>query len=228
MIHSGTGHCGFKPDNIILLTDESRHPRQVPTRKNILDAMHWLVKDAKLHDSLFLHYSGHGGTTPNHDGSEPSGFDEVIFPIDFKQSGHIIDDEMHAIMVKPLPPGCRLTAVFDSCHSGTVLDLPFIYSSGARLRGSGISCRSRLRDASPADVISWSSCADDQTCADTFEDGKAVGAMSHAFMTSLHDNPNQSYYQLLRSIKHLLQKDFSQTPQLGSSHHIDTNLRFVI
>jgi len=32
-------------------------------------------------------------------------------------------------LVKPLPLQCRLTAVFDACHSGTVLDLPYVYSS---------------------------------------------------------------------------------------------------
>lgn len=35
---------------------------------------------------------------------------------------------MHDIMVKPLPAGCRLTAIFDSCHSGSSLDLPYIVS----------------------------------------------------------------------------------------------------
>ncbi|CAG8740965.1 13147_t:CDS:2, partial [Acaulospora morrowiae] len=43
--------------------------------------------------------------------------------------GQIIDDEMHEIMVRPLPIGVRLTAIFDSCHSGTALDLPYIYST---------------------------------------------------------------------------------------------------
>lgn len=36
---------------------------------------------------------------------------------------------MHNIMVRALPPGCRLTAIFDSCHSGTALDLPYVYST---------------------------------------------------------------------------------------------------
>jgi hypothetical protein len=39
--------------------------------------------------------------------------------------------EMHEIMVRPLPAGCRLTALFDSscCHSGSALDLPYEYVS---------------------------------------------------------------------------------------------------
>jgi metacaspase-1 len=41
---------------------------------------------------------------------------------------------MHAIMVAPLPPGCRLTAIFDSCHSGSALDLPYIYSTEGKLK----------------------------------------------------------------------------------------------
>jgi hypothetical protein len=49
--------------------------------------------------------------------------------VDFRTAGHILDDEMHRIMVSPLKPGVRLTAIFDSCHSGSALDLPYIYST---------------------------------------------------------------------------------------------------
>jgi len=45
-------------------------------------------------------------------------------------TGHIVDDELHEKLVKALPQGVRLTAVMDCCHSGTGLDLPFVYSSG--------------------------------------------------------------------------------------------------
>jgi hypothetical protein len=36
---------------------------------------------------------------------------------------------MHRILVQSLQPGVRLTAIFDSCHSATALDLPYIYST---------------------------------------------------------------------------------------------------
>lgn len=41
---------------------------------------------------------------------------------------------MHDIMVRPLPPGCRLTALYDSCHSGTALDLPYVYSTEGKIK----------------------------------------------------------------------------------------------
>jgi len=37
-------------------------------------------------------------------------------------------------MVQPLQPGVRLTAIFDSCHSGSALDLPYIYSTSGVLK----------------------------------------------------------------------------------------------
>ena len=36
--------------------------------------------------------------------------------------------------VNNLPPGTRLTAIFDSCHSGSALDLPYIYSTQGVLK----------------------------------------------------------------------------------------------
>ena len=78
--------------------------------------------------------AGHGGQTPDLDGDEDDGYDEVIYPVDFRVAGHIVDDEMHRIMVQGLQPGVRLTAIFDSCHSGSALDLPYIYSTQGILK----------------------------------------------------------------------------------------------
>jgi metacaspase-1 len=83
---------------------------------------------------LLIPTKGHGGQTKDLDGDEEDGFDEVIYPADFRQVGHITDDEMHRIIVRPLQGGVRLTAIFDSCHSGTALDLPYIYSTQGILK----------------------------------------------------------------------------------------------
>jgi hypothetical protein len=266
---------GYKREDMVILTDDQQNPMSQPTKQNILRAMHWLVKDARPNDSLFFHYSGHGGQTKDLDGDEEDGYDEVIYPVDFRQNGHITDDEMHRIMVRPLQAGVRLTAIFDSCHSGTALDLPYIYSTQGILKepnlakeaGQGLlsavsaysrgdlggvasnivgffkkastsddaHARAMAIKTSPADVIMFSGSKDDQTSADATIASQATGAMSWAFITALKKNPQQSYVQLLNSIRDELQTRYTQKPQLSCSHPLDgfhgrpdTNLLFVM
>jgi hypothetical protein len=165
---------------------------------------------------------------------------------------------MHRIMVSTLQPGVRLTAIFDSCHSGSALDLPYIYSTQGVLKepnlakeagqgllgivssyarndiGGMLSTASTLfkkvtkgddvykknlrTKTSPADVIMWSGSKDTQTSADASIGGEATGAMSWAFITALRKNPNQSYVQLLNSIREELEGKYQQKPQLSCSH----------
>jgi hypothetical protein len=125
---------GYKREDMVILTDDQSDPVMRPTKDNIIRAMQWLVADAQPNDALFLHYSGHGGRTKDEDGDEEDGYDEVIYPVDFKEAGHIVDDEIHYHVVRPLQAGVRLTAIFDSCHSGSVLDLPYVYNTKGLLK----------------------------------------------------------------------------------------------
>ncbi|CAD6503043.1 BgTH12-02713 [Blumeria graminis f. sp. triticale] len=263
-----TENYGYQRDDMVILTDDQQNPVSQPTKHNILRAMHWLVKDAQPNDSLFFHFSGHGGQTKDLDGDEEDGYDEVIYPVDFRRVGHIVDDEMHRIMVASLLPGVRLTAIFDSCHSGTALDLPYIYSTQGVLKepnlakeaglgilsaisaysqgdlggvasnliglfkrattGENAYAKTMATKTSPADVIMWSGSKDDQTSADATIAAQATGAMSWAFITAMRKNPQQSYVQLLNSIRDELVTKYSQKPQLSCSHPLDTNLLFVM
>lgn len=45
----------YKPEDMVILTDDSRNPRQVPTRANMIQAMQWLVANAHPNDALFFH-----------------------------------------------------------------------------------------------------------------------------------------------------------------------------
>ncbi|SCV72384.1 BQ2448_3921 [Microbotryum intermedium] len=281
----------YKREDVVQLTDRPGSSNmEIPTRANILRAMQWLISDAQPNDSLFFHYSGHGGQAKDLDGDEDDGYDETIYPIDFKNAGQIIDDEMHAIMVARLPQGCRLTAIFDSCHSGSALDLPYIYSTQGKIKepnmladagqgalsaftsyargdlggvfkavtsvgqkvmgGNKASQIAKQTKSSMADVISWSGCKDSQTSADTSEAGRATGALSFAFIDSLTKYPQQSYVQLLNTMRDSLRGKCEsmsrslrvqtlnsrgvvlptddQKPQLSCSHELDTSLLFVM
>lgn len=125
---------GFSEDDIVLLSDDQTMARGVPTKQNIIDGMRWLVKDSRPSSSLWFSYSGHGVQLEDKNGDEDDGFDEAICPLDFETAGLLSDDEMHDILVTPLRQGVRLTALFDSCHSGTALDLPYMYSTKGLLK----------------------------------------------------------------------------------------------
>lgn len=88
--------------------------------------MYWLVQGCQPGDSLLFHYSGHGSRQRNYNGDEVDGYDETLCPLDFETQGMIVDDEINATIVKPLIRGVKLHAIIDACHSGTVLDLPFL------------------------------------------------------------------------------------------------------
>lgn len=47
---------------------------------------------------------------------------------------------------------------------------------------------------------------------------QATGAMSWAFVNAMKKNPNQSYVQLLNSIRDELATRYTQKPQLSCSH----------
>ena len=49
-------------DESLVLTDDQKDPKSIPTRANILNAFRWLREGAKAGDSLIFHYSGHGGS----------------------------------------------------------------------------------------------------------------------------------------------------------------------
>jgi len=266
---------GFQ--NCLYLTDEQQDSSKKPTYNNIIEGMKWLVQGAKSGDSLFFHYSGHGGTAKDDDGDEVDGFDETILPLDYETSGQILDDVIYENLVTPLPEGCRLTAIFDSCHSGTVLDLPYTYQCDGQVEviendvrkevfkkaftivgslltgdqsliassllslfdgsinfgqlaggGGGNSSAANQNTINKrkhnADVIQFSGCRDNQTSADAKINNEATGAMSFALITVLNQNPNMTYTQLLTGIRQIMkQKNFSQIPQLSTSHPMNMN-----
>jgi hypothetical protein len=123
-----TQKFGFEEDaaHMLVLTDDQQG-RKSPTRENIIHGMKWLIEGAKDGDSLFFHFSGHGGTQTDKDGDEADGKDETIIPVDYLTKGMIVDDDIHSMLVAPLPKGVRITAVMDCCHSGSVFDLPYSY-----------------------------------------------------------------------------------------------------
>ncbi|KAN0138944.1 Caspase domain containing protein [Lactarius tabidus] len=223
-------HLHFHPDNIRILTDDRRDQRRnLPTAANILAGMRWLVEGAQPGDSLFFYFSGHATQIEDNDEDELDGFDECMCAMDYDDrrnppTGVIVDDTMHDIMVKPLPRGCRLTAVFDCCTSGTLLDLPYIYGSNDVFEQNRPDID--RRKASDADVISLSACMDRGKAYEV----RGSGALREAFIDYMTRFGNRgTYLQVIESLcSHMAANGLLQFPQLSSSHWIDTDRRFTI
>ncbi|KAI0270331.1 peptidase C14, caspase domain-containing protein [Russula aff. rugulosa BPL654] len=233
---------GFAPCDIRVMTDKMAKSSDRPTKRNILLAMRELVRDAQSGDSFFVYFSGHGVQIKDMDGDEDDGLDECICAMDYfaddtnstaNTPGLIVDDVMHDILVRPLPQGCRLTALFDSCHSGTALDLPFVYDSNGVVKPFRHPEWLRVLNekASNADVVSLSASRDDQSAEET----RRGGALRCAFIDSVKMfNNTLSHKTLIRSVQYTVISDymrrlgFQQEPQLSTSHLIDTDLPFIL
>lgn len=117
------GYSNHPRDQVILRDD--RQGPYYPDSHNILAAMDWLVSEPNT--TCFLHYSGHGGQVRDPDGDRESGYDDTIVPIDFERRGQITSDTLHRHLVSRLHPTSTLFVIFDCCHSGSAIELPFVY-----------------------------------------------------------------------------------------------------
>ncbi|KAG2072089.1 peptidase C14 [Suillus decipiens] len=223
----------YANEDIMVLTDEPYNLKYMPTKRNILSALRWLVKDAQTGDCLFFHYSGHGGRIIDLDGRpvdshRVDGFEKAIQPVDWEHAGEIVAEDLYDVMVKPLPTGCCLNALFDSCYSGTVLDLPYIYRTNGHLKRHDANSRA-LTKYPQAHVVLFASCSDFQRSGGVIiRGGEFLGAMSSAFISSLTTDPTQTYLQVLVSVQDILRRTQRQTPQLSSSYPIDSKQQCIL
>ncbi|KAK2360347.1 metacaspase-1 [Trifolium repens] len=198
----------FPESSIVMLTEEEDpHGPKFPNKQNIRMAMFWLTQGSVPGDSLVFHYSGHGSQQRNYSGDEADGFDETICPLDFETQGMIVDDEINATLVRPLPHGVRLHALIDACHSGTVMDLPFLCRMNSRGQYVWEDHRPRSgiwKGSNGGEVICFSGCDDHQTSADTSALSKitSTGAMTFCFIQAVERcGPGATYGTILTSMR---------------------------
>ncbi|KAI3445739.1 hypothetical protein Pfo_002404 [Paulownia fortunei] len=197
---------GFPSDSILVLTEEESDPSLIPTKNNIRKALQWLVQGCQSGDSLVFHYSGHGSQQPDFNGDEVDGYDEMLWPVDHQSEGKILDDEINATIVRPLPRGAKLHAIIDACHSGTSLDLPFVcrmsrngyYMWEDHGRQSAI-----YKGTSGGLAVSFSACDDHQVSWDTtaLSGDTPTGVMTYSFIQAAQNEPGLTYGRLLNVMR---------------------------
>jgi Caspase domain/Domain of unknown function (DUF4384) len=128
----------------------------------------WLPSVTEPGDTVFIYFSGHAGTSPNRDGSEPDGKDELIGPYDTEagtdgmsveqrmarfRDSQIVDDVL-ARWIEELS-GRHVVLILDTCHSGGVVK----GKSLSRFFGDEAT---RVKDIAQLDVTVLTSCAADE------------------------------------------------------------------
>ncbi|KAH7928643.1 hypothetical protein BV22DRAFT_1126450 [Leucogyrophana mollusca] len=113
---------GYTEEDIVVMLDNKKNlgTKLLPTKKNIVAQIQLLVKHAAPDDRFFFYYAGHGDQVACQHHSELDGKDEVLLGCD---GNKILDNKLRVLLVQPLPNRSQLMAIFDSCHSETVLDL---------------------------------------------------------------------------------------------------------
>lgn len=210
---------GYKAENIVILTDDTH---KKPTGMNIMHALGTLIVKAHVDkaEELWLHYSGHGSYTRDHDGDELDGYDETIVPIDYAKNGMITDDQLHDY-VKNLPNSCGMIAIFDCCHSGTILDLKWRYEGDEKNYIENHKCKV----SGNANVLMISGCQDSQTSADAYIQGNWAGAMTTSFLKSI-DNIETCEDLLMAMRKYLKENRYTQHPLMCCSYEIKDDHKF--
>lgn len=208
---------GYKPENITIMTDDTDIK---PTRRNIMLALLSLCISHDEH--LFFHYSGHGSSVKDYNGDEEDGRDESIVPLDYVREGVILDDELRGI-ISCTSRRSSLVCILDCCHSGSGLDLTYsTYKKNGRytlVRGRG--------DDTNGNVAMLSGCADAETSADAYIEGRFQGALTYAFKKSFA--AGVTWEQLLERVRlRLAHGKYTQMPNLSFGRRVDLKGKIVL
>jgi hypothetical protein len=207
-------------NNILIMSDNTT---KKPTKANILDEIKNLLINSKSGDILFLAFSGHGTTIHDANGDEKDGLDEMFVPLDFNC---ISDDEIKTFINNNLKKDVSLFALFDCCHSGTILDLRFQYFDSENYDNS---TENTKETETVGNVIMISGCKDNQTSADAYINSNFQGAMTWSFLEAVNKNPNLTWRDLITSMRSSLKvSNYPQIPQLSSGKKLDLNAKICL
>lgn len=205
-------------NNINVMTDLTS---KKATRNNILEEFKNLLVNSQEGDLLFFLYSGHGYYSRDRNGDELDGRDELIVACDLQ---NVLDDELKTLIQTYLKTDVTLFAMFDSCFSGSVLDLKYQFMDSLNYEKF---TENSKQLQTPGNVFTISGCNDNQTSADAVFEGKAAGAMTWSLLESLKQKPNCTWRELVKTMRDLLKvSKFTQIPQFscGTFENIDTKI----
>lgn len=190
-----------------------------PTRMNILNKIKNFISSAIDGDLLFIHFSGHGSYTYDFNNDEIDGNDEAIISCDLE---YIIDDEIKSIINQFSRRNISIIGLFDSCNSGTMMDLKYNYNYFENRYIENV----RNIECS-GNVLMISGCMDEQTSLEAVINGELQGALTSTFIETINNNSNCTWKNLMCNICNSLKSNnFTQIPQISTNifYDIDTKV----
>ncbi len=194
-------------DNLIMLTEREM---MRPSKLNILVGLANLLKNSSAGDVVMFYYSGHGSNIKDTNGDEADGLDEVLVSVDFES---ISDDELNQVIKTNLKKDVSLFIMCDCCHSGTMIDLKYNYNEDSTV----------TKDIDmTGNVYYISGCRDTQYSMETVINNQTQGLLTNCFVNIMKTTPNILWNDLMNEMRSKLkEQNYSQLPQLSTSHLID-------
>lgn len=170
------------------------------TRQTILSRLEALLSSSQPGDRVVFGFSGHGSQVASTDPNETDVKDECLVPYEMSYNSLIRDNELADLFGKHLDPQVKFTAIYDCCHSGTMLRTLSLDATGVIVEDvinrylhieDLTQCTVRAVAIGPYNVLS--ACRDDQTAADLREAGPEKlprGAFSYALHEFLRKSPD--------------------------------------
>ena len=213
----------YQDRNIYLLTDVNVKNRQDATREHFLKTWGTILKKIKenhkkgIITEFIFHYSGHGGARETMKEDEKDHQQECMVFLD-----HVLwDADFRRLCLEPIPDSCRVLMIFDSCHSGTAANLPFVYNPL-----SGELDHESYLWPNTTHLMMISGCRDAQTSAAGMTSGD-MSELTSALITfwSAGQCSKAPLTQTIKELRqYLLTRGQTQIPLLSFAHQMDIHV----
>jgi hypothetical protein len=177
----------------------------------------WLREGVTPQDRVVFYYSGHGSNTPDFNGDEADGVDEVLVTHDVRRvtkNGKraltgVVDDDTMAALISNIPSS-NIWIIVDACHSGTVtrdilmdnlsLGGDPVYEKSFKYEGMpegdhSVFDKEFAKDSDP-NFVSMSAAGDDEKALGTYSGGVFTIGLSKAIEEAARNGESLTVYEL--------------------------------
>jgi len=130
-----------------------------------------------------------------------------ILPTDHNSAGNINANTLRRRLVDSLPEGCTLVAMFQNCHSGNMLELPYTYANAKQLSNDTPRTHSSVDEPE-----AWVACYGSSSDRLSSRHDDYMSYMTAAFLDAW--DSSSTYHDIYKAIE---RRDNSSKPEFSCS-----------